>query len=162
MGIFNIFDTYSDKFNRDSGFDILYNYLSSNSKGMNFDNTNPEYRHSRVTIEIRSDFLCIFIVLPIEYKNTNEIISVRLKRNDKKANVSITSSLNEVIRGYIDLTTYNTRDYWGTQIAGCNVPHWKTEDYEKHLANGLVFLESHIKEKFGVSLWDLGFTNFYF
>ena len=155
MGFADIFDSYFNNLNTDSGFDILYSYLSNNSKDnqLSFDNENPKYRHSRVTIETRNDLLCIFISLPIEYENANEIISVRLRKNDKKAAVSIRRSLNKVFSGYIDLTAYSIR------IEGCDPHCWKTEEYEQYILDGLLFLESHIKEKVNVSIRDLGFAN---
>ena len=159
MAFLDIIDSYFDKLSNRSGFDVLYNYLSNHPKDKQliFDNTNPEYRHSRVTIETRHDLLFILITLPSKHEKTNEIISIKLKENNETADVSIRISLDKVFYGYLDLNAYRI------QIEDCNASYWEIEEYEKYILDGLLFLESSLKEKIKVSLTDLGFIhlNFY-
>ena len=142
------------------GYDVLYGYLSQRApdEQLHYENTSYKYHHDYVAIEARQDVLCIFVCLPIENSKFHDTISLKLKNNEKKADVSITFNdrSKETLSGYIDLTTYSVESdvIWGLET-------WQLgEEYGKYLADGLIFVEYYIKNEFNVSLKDLGFVNF--
>ena len=102
--------------------------------------------------------LCIFVALPVANSNRHETISLRLKNNERIANVSISFSDNrkESLYGYIDLTTYSIESgvIWGLETFELG------EMYGKYLVGGLLFVEYYIQNQFDICLYDLGFINF--
>ena len=143
------------------GYNVLYDYLSPRApdEQLTFENTGYKYYHDYVAIEARENMLCIFVVLPIANSNLHETISLRLKNNEKRADVSIAFPYyygKESLYGYIDLTTYSVESdvIWGLET-------WELgEMYGKYLSDGLLFVEYYIQNQFEVSLYDLGFVNY--
>lgn len=142
------------------GYDVLYDYLSNRARSeqLHYENTSYKYHHDYVAIEYGTDLLNIFVCLPVENSKFHDTISVKIKKNEKKADVSINfaDSNKETIYGYVDLTTFSTdvAVIWGLET-------WQLgEEYGEYLADGLIFVEYYIKNEFNVSLKDLGFVNF--
>ncbi len=142
------------------GYDVLYDYLSNRApdEQLHFENNSYKYFHDYVAIEARKDMLCIFVDLPVENSIFHDIICVRLKNNEKKADVSVSfhDDKKAPLYGYIDLTTYSVEldVIWGVETRELG------EIYGKYLADGLLFVEYYIQNQFDVSLKDLGFVNF--
>ena len=142
------------------GYDVLYGYLSQRApdEQLHYENTSYKYQHDYVAVEARQDVLCIFVCLPAENSKFHDTISIKLKNNEQKADVSISFAdrNKDTIYGYVDLTTYSTdvAVIWGLETRQLG------EEYGEYLADGLVFVEYYIKNEFNISLNDLGFVNF--
>lgn len=161
IGLFCGFSCKSeDKFST-PGYNVLYEYLSNRApdEQLYYKNTSFKYSHDHVAIEVREDMLCIFVVLPNDINNKHETISLKLRNNEKRADVSITYVFDysrDSLYGYIDLTNYSIDSdvIWGLES-------WQLgEKYGQYLVNGLLSIENNLKIQFDISLKDLGFINF--